>query len=36
MVDNTISCVKELKEDPKTSTWFEDHTGVFKEILGDD
>ena len=36
MVDSTISCLKELKEGPTTSTWLKDHTGVFKELLGED
>ena len=36
IVDSTISCLKELKEDLKTSTWFKDRTGVFKELMGDD
>ena len=36
MVDSTISCLKELKEDPKTSTWFKDRTGVLKELIGKD
>ena len=36
MVENTISRLKELKEDPKTSTWFKDHTDVFKELMGDE
>lgn len=26
MVENTVSHPKELKEDPKMSTWFKDHT----------
>ena len=36
MVDSTISCVKELKKDPNTSTWFKDRTGVFGELMGKD
>ena len=36
MVDSTISCKKELKEEPKTTSWFEDHIGVFKELLGEE
>ena len=31
MVDSTIFRPKELKEDPKTSIWFKDHTGLVKE-----
>ena len=31
MVDSTNSCIKELKEDLKTSTWFKRHRSVFKE-----
>ena len=36
MIDSTISHPKELKEDPKTSTWFKDHTGLFKELMVED
>ena len=36
MVNSTASCLKELKEDPKSSTWFKDCTGVFKELMGKD
>ena len=36
MVDSTICCLKELKEDPKTSKLFKDRTGVFKEIMGEE
>ena len=34
MVDSTISCLKELKEDPKTRTWLKNCTGVVKELMG--
>ena len=36
MVDSIISRPKELNEDSKTSTWFKDHTGLFKELMGED
>ena len=38
MVDSTIPCLKELREDPITSTGlgFKDRTGVFKEFMGED
>ena len=38
MVDNTVPCVKELKEDPKINTGFKDRTGtcMFKEHMGED
>ena len=38
MVDSTISCLMELQEDPKTSTyaWFNDRTRVLKELMGED
>ena len=36
LVDSTIFCLKELKEDSKTSTWFKDHTGLFKKLTGED
>ena len=32
MLDSTTFGLEELKEDPKTSTWFKDCTGVFKGI----
>ena len=36
MVVSTISCPKELKEDYKTSTWFKNRTGMFKELMEKD
>ena len=36
MVESAISCLKGLKEDRKTSIWFKDRTGVFKEQMGED
>ena len=36
MVDSTVSCLKELKEDCKTSTRFKDRTCVFNELMGED
>ena len=36
MVDSTIPCLKELKENPKTKTGFKDSTGMFKELMVED
>ena len=36
MVNSTISLPKESNEDPKTSTWFKDHTALSKELMGED
>ena len=34
MVESAISCLKELKDDRKISTWFKDCASVFKELMG--
>ena len=36
MVGSTSFCLKELKEDPKTSTYFKDCTSVLKELMAED
>ena len=36
MVDTYSTAFKmELKEDPKTSTWFKDHISVFEELMAE-
>ena len=36
MIDSTVSRLRELKEEPRSSTWFKDHTSVFKDLVGED
>ena len=36
MEDSAFPCLKVYKEDQKMSTWFKDHIGVFKELMGKD
>ena len=33
MVESTLDCLKELKEDTNTTTWFKDHSAVFTDNM---